>query len=88
MLDLDFPRENMLQSKLLLRDISRDKQHIPRKAEPITPTILIDMFPYLNLKTHIGLHNILMTWCREEIRYSWYILALLQVGTRKRVVSI
>ena len=48
LLDLDYPREDMLQLKLLVRGISRDKQHIPRKAEPITPTILIDMLPYLS----------------------------------------
>ena len=52
MLDVVFPSENVLQLKLLLRGIAREKQHIPRKAEPVSPTILLDMYPYLNLSKY------------------------------------
>ena len=40
LLDLASPVENTLQLKLLLRGIARGKQHVPRKAEPVSPTIL------------------------------------------------
>ena len=52
MLDVVFPSENVLQLKLLLRGIAREKQHIPRKAEPVSPTILLDMYPYLKLSKY------------------------------------
>ena len=51
-LDVVFPSENVLQLKLLLRGIAREKQHIPRKEEPVSPTILLDMYPYLNLSKY------------------------------------
>ena len=50
MLDLVFLSENVLQLKLLLHGIAREKQHIPRKAEPVSPTILLDMYPYFEVK--------------------------------------
>ena len=39
-LDIDFPKDNIFQLNLLLRGISREKQHIPRQDVPITPVIL------------------------------------------------
>ena len=48
MLDLDFPKDNTLQLNLLLRGISRLKQHVPRQAEPITPLILLEMYKHLD----------------------------------------
>ena len=47
LLDLAFPDENIFQLKLLLRGIAREKQHIPRKAEPVSPTILREIYPFL-----------------------------------------
>lgn len=47
MLDLEFPTKNILQLNVLLRGISRSKQHIIKKAEIITPKILIDIYKVL-----------------------------------------
>ena len=49
MLDLDFSNENIYQLKLLLRGIARKKLHVPTKAEPVSPTILRDIYPHLRL---------------------------------------
>ena len=48
-LDIDFPKDNIFQLNLLLRGISREKQYIPRQAEPIIPVILLDIYKHLNL---------------------------------------
>ena len=58
MLDVVFPSENVLHLKLLLRGIAREKQHILRKAEPVSPTILLDMYPYLKLSKYFD-----VAWC-------------------------
>ena len=47
-LDIDFPKDNIFSIKFL-RGISREKPHIPRQAEPITPVILLDIYKHLNL---------------------------------------
>ena len=48
LLDIKYPQNNMTQLNLLLRGISRCKQHVVKKAMPITPNILMDMYRYLN----------------------------------------
>lgn len=48
-LDIKYPDSDLLQLNLLLRGIARSKQHVPKKASPISPYILKDMFRFLNL---------------------------------------
>ena len=48
LLDVEYPQNNMTQLNLLLRGISRCKQHVVKKAMPITPNILMDLYRYLN----------------------------------------
>lgn len=50
LLDVKYPDSNLLQLNLLLRGIARVKQHVPKKASPITPHILREMFNYVNLE--------------------------------------
>ena len=55
LLDLKYPETDLMQLKLLLRGIARSKQHVPRKASPITPHILKDMFSFLDLQQDFDL---------------------------------
>ena len=48
LLDMEYPTSDQFQLKLLLKGISRIKQHVPKKAAPITPDILKDIYIYLN----------------------------------------
>ena len=48
-LDIKFPIENKVQLDLMLRGLSRKNPHMPNRALPITPKILSDMLPFLNL---------------------------------------
>ena len=45
----------MFQLNLLLKGIMRQKQHISRKAAPITPEILKDMDHFLNFDTQFDI---------------------------------
>ena len=49
-LDIEYPTSDLLQLKLLLKGISRIKQHVPKKAAPITPQILKEIFMFLNFE--------------------------------------
>ena len=62
MLDLDFSNENIYQLKLLLRGIAREKLHVPTKAEPVSPTILRDIYPHLRLN-----HTFDCAWWSAEM---------------------
>ena len=42
-LEIEYSTSNMFQLNLLLRGIARSKQHVPKKAAPITPLILKDI---------------------------------------------
>ena len=48
LLDMEYPPSDQFQLKLLLKGISRIKQHVPKKAAPITPDILKEIYIYLN----------------------------------------
>ena len=48
LLDVEYPQNNMTQLNLLLRGISRIKQHIVKKVMSVTPDILSDIYKYLN----------------------------------------
>ena len=45
---MEYPTSDLFQLKLLPKGISRIKQHVPKKAAPITPDILKKIFIYLN----------------------------------------
>ena len=49
-LDIEFPTADMMHLNLLLRGISRTKQHIVKKAAPITPGILLDIYQFINFE--------------------------------------
>ena len=49
-LDIEYPTSDLLRLKLLLKGISRIKQHVPKKAAPITAQILKEMFMFLNFE--------------------------------------
>ena len=55
LLDIEYPQNNMTQLDLLLRGISHCKQHVVKKAMPITPNILMDMYRYLNFSDSFDL---------------------------------
>ena len=44
MLDIKFPLDNKVQLDLMLRGMARKSLHMPKRALPITPQILKDMF--------------------------------------------
>ncbi|MCG8075263.1 MAG: hypothetical protein JAY75_03350 [Candidatus Thiodiazotropha taylori] len=50
MLDIKFPLENKVQLDLMLRGLSRNNPHMPNRALPMTPLILMDMHSFLNLE--------------------------------------
>ena len=47
-LDIEFPTADMMHLNLLLRGISRTKQHVVKKAVSITPEILLDIYQFIN----------------------------------------
>lgn len=47
-LEIEYPKSNLLQLNLMLRGISRSKQHVIKKAAPITPEILKDIYKFLD----------------------------------------
>ena len=49
LLDLRYPETNLMPLNMLLRGIARSKQHVPKKAAPVTPQILKEMFCFLDL---------------------------------------
>ena len=49
MLDVKFPEENLFQVDLVFRGIARIKQHTPNRALPMTPQILTEMYPFLDM---------------------------------------
>ena len=49
LLDLKYPENGLMELNLLLRGIARNKQHVPRKASPMTPCILKEIHSFLNL---------------------------------------
>ena len=48
LLDLKYPETNLMPLNMLLRGVARSKQHVPKKAAPITPQILKEMFCFLD----------------------------------------
>ena len=50
MLDIKFPLDNKVQLDLMLRGMARKSLHMPKRALPITPQVLKDMFGFLNLE--------------------------------------
>ena len=46
-LEIEYSTSNMFQLNLLLRGIARSKQHVPKKAAPITPLILKDIHGFI-----------------------------------------
>ncbi|VDI14397.1 Hypothetical predicted protein [Mytilus galloprovincialis] len=50
MLDCSFPHLDSFVYKLLLKGLSRTKSHMPRRALPISPDILLEMVVHFNLE--------------------------------------
>ena len=50
LLDLKYPEVGLMELNLLIRGIARIKQHVPKKASPMTPCILKEMHSFLNLE--------------------------------------
>ena len=50
LLDLNYPSDELIHLRLLLRGLARIKSHVPKKALPITPNILLDMLQFLNFE--------------------------------------
>ena len=48
LLDLKYPAAGLMELNLLIRGIARSKQHVPKKASPMTPCILKEMHSFLN----------------------------------------
>ena len=48
LLDLKYPEVGLMELNLLIRGIARIKQHVPKKASPMTPCILNEMHSFLN----------------------------------------
>ena len=44
----EFPSENWFSVKLLYRDLARENPHLPHRALPITPDILLQMHKKLD----------------------------------------
>ncbi|CAC5391973.1 unnamed protein product [Mytilus coruscus] len=51
MLDCTFPHLDSFVYKLLIKGLSRTKLHMPRRALPISPDILLEMVKHLNLES-------------------------------------
>lgn len=52
-LELDYPTAELIHLRLLLRGLARENPHVPKKALPITPEILRDIYNLLNFDTEI-----------------------------------
>lgn len=48
-LGFDFPSEDWFSVKLLYRGLARQNPHLPHRSLPITPDILLKMYPHLDL---------------------------------------
>ena len=59
LLEFKYPETDLMQLNLLLMGIARSKQHIPKKATPITPQILKEMFCFLDLQQDFDI----VCWC-------------------------
>lgn len=49
LLGVEFPTEDWFSIKLLFRVLSRQNHHMPRRALPITPQILFQMYEFLDM---------------------------------------
>ncbi|CAG2202145.1 unnamed protein product [Mytilus edulis] len=49
LLGVEFPTEDWFSIKLLFRGLSRQNHHMPRRALPITPQILFQMYEFLDM---------------------------------------
>ena len=59
MLDFPFPPLSSLDVKLTFRGIERRIQHVPSRAVPVTPALLLDIVKYLDLSDPYDA----TTWC-------------------------
>ena len=59
LLDLKYPETNLMPLNMLLRGVARSKQHVPKKAAPITPQIFKEMFCFLDMRQEFDI----VCWC-------------------------
>ena len=53
-LEVEFPSEDSHPLKLMLKGLARCKPHLPHRALPITPQILLDMHQFLDVLAPAG----------------------------------
>ena len=53
MLDIEFPPQKLVHLNLLFKGLSRKKPHLPHKALPMTPQILLEMYSYMDMSSPV-----------------------------------
>ena len=53
MLDIEFPPQKLVHLNLLFKGLSRKNPHLPHKALPMTPQILLEMYSYMDMSSPV-----------------------------------
>ena len=77
----EFPSENWCSVKLLYRGLARENPHLPHRALPITPVILLQMYTKLDMSNSVDITY----WC--SYLFAFFLMArksnLVRVSVKK-----
>jgi hypothetical protein len=68
-LDVEFPHIHEFEFKLVLKGLARLNPHLPRQALPITPDMLLEFYPFLDLRNLFDA----TAWC--VLLFGFFLLA-------------
>lgn len=68
-LDIEFPPEKLVHLSLLLKGLARRNPHLPNRALPMTPQILLDIFQFMDISKSLDA----TIWC--AFLFAFFLMA-------------